>query len=44
MCDRKLSAKVKKKMYQGVIRLAMLYGMETVAMTAKQLEREKWQS
>ena len=28
LCDRKLSARVKGKMYQNVIRPAMLYGME----------------
>ena len=37
VCDRKLSAKVKGKMYQSVIRPAMLYRMETVAMTEKQV-------
>ena len=37
VCDRKLSAKVKRKMYQSVTRPAMLYGMETVAMTEKQM-------
>ena len=37
MCDRKLSAKVKGKLYQSVIRPAMLYGTETVAMTEKQV-------
>ena len=35
--DRKLSAQIKDKMYQSVIRPAMLYGMETVAMTKKQV-------
>ena len=35
--DRKLSAKAKGKMYYGVIRPVMLYGMETVAMTEKQV-------
>ena len=44
VCDKKLSAKVKGKMYQSVIKPAMLYGMETVAMTEKQMERWKWQS
>ena len=37
VCDRKLSAKIKSKMYQNVIRPAMLYDVETVATTAKQL-------
>ena len=37
--DRKLSAKVKGKIYRSVIRPAMLYGMETVAMTKKQVRK-----
>ena len=37
VCDRNLSAKAKGKMHLGVIRPAMLYGMETVAMTLKQV-------
>ena len=37
MCDRKLSAKIKGKMYLSVIRPAMLYGMETVALIEKQM-------
>ena len=28
LCNRKLSARVKGKMYKGVVRPAMLYGME----------------
>ena len=36
-CDRKLSAKVKGKMYKSVVRPAMLYGVETVAMTEGQV-------
>ena len=35
LCDRKLSARVKGKMYKSVVRPAMLYGMETVAVTEK---------
>ena len=35
VCDRKLSAKIKGKMYLSVIRPAMLYGKETMAMTEK---------
>ena len=30
LCDRKLSARMKGKMYKSVVRPAMLYGMETV--------------
>ena len=37
LCDRKLSAKVKGKMYKSVVRPTMLYGMETVAVTEKQI-------
>ena len=37
LCDRKLSAKVKGKMYKSVVRPAMLYGMETVAVTEPQM-------
>ena len=37
LCNQKLSAKVKGKMYKSVIRPAMLYGMETVAVTERQM-------
>ena len=37
LCDRKLSAKVKGKMYKSVVRPTMLYGMETVAVTERQM-------
>ena len=37
LCDRKLSAKVKGKMYKSVVRPAMLYGMETMAVTDRQM-------
>ena len=37
LCDRKLSAKVKGKMYKNVVRPTMLYGMETVAVTERQM-------
>ena len=35
LCDRKLSARVKGKMYKSVVRPAMLYGMETTAVTER---------
>ena len=35
LCDRKLSAKVKGKMYKSVVRPTMLYGMEMVAVTER---------
>ena len=41
LCDRKLSARVKGKMYKSVIRPAMLYGMETVAVTERQVGKMK---
>ena len=37
LCDRKLSARVKGKMYKSIVRPAMLYGMETVAVTERQV-------
>ena len=37
LCDRKLSARVKGKMYKCVVRPAIMYGMETVAVTDKQV-------
>ena len=37
LCDRKLSARVKGKMYKSVVRAAMLYGMETVVVTERQV-------
>ena len=39
LCDRKLSARVKGKMYKSVLRPAMLYGMATVAVTERQVEK-----
>ena len=35
LCDRKLSARLKGKIYKSVVRTAMLYGMETVAVTER---------
>ena len=37
LCDRKLSARVKGKMYKSFVRAAMLYGMETMAVTERQV-------
>ena len=37
LCNRKLSAKVKGKMYKSVVRPTMLYGMETVTVTEKKM-------
>ena len=37
LCDSKLSARVKGKMYKSVVRPAMLYRMETVAVTERQV-------
>ena len=37
LCDKKLSAKVKSKMYKSVVRPTILYGMETVAVTERQM-------
>ena len=35
--DRKVSAKVKGKLYRSVVKPTMLYGMETVAVTERQM-------
>ena len=38
ICERKLPARVKGKVYSSVVRPAMVYGLETVAVTKKQVE------
>ena len=38
ICDRRLPARVKGKVYSAVVRLAMVYGLETMAVTKKQVE------
>ena len=38
ICDRRLPARVKGKVYSSVVRPAMVYGLETVAVTKKQEE------
>ena len=38
ICDRRLPARVKGKVYSSVVRPAMLYELETVAVTKKQVE------
>ena len=38
ICDRRLPAGVKGKVYSSVVRPAMVYGLETVAVTKKQVE------
>ena len=37
ICDRRLPAKVKGKVYTSAVRPAMVYGLETVAVTKKQI-------
>ena len=39
--DRRLPARVKGKVYSSVVRPAMAYGLETVAVTKKQVEEIK---
>ncbi|KAI5090669.1 hypothetical protein C0J45_19530, partial [Silurus meridionalis] len=36
ICDRRVSARVKRKVYRTVVRPAMLYGLETVAFNKRQ--------
>ena len=38
ICDKRLPARVKGKVYSSVVRPAMVYGLETVAVTKKQVE------
>ena len=38
ICDRRLPARVKQKVYSSVVRPAMVYGREAVAVTKKQVE------
>ena len=38
ICDRRLPARVKGKVYSTVVRPAMVYGLETVAVTKKQVK------
>ena len=38
ICDRRLPARVKGKVYSSVVRPAMVYGIETAAVTKKQVE------
>ena len=38
ICDKRLPARVKRKVYNSVVRPAMVYGFETVAVTKKQVE------
>ena len=38
ICNRKLPARVKGKLYSLVVRLTMVYGLEMVAVTKKQVE------
>ncbi|KAF7651992.1 hypothetical protein LDENG_00102870 [Lucifuga dentata] len=36
MCDKRVSARIKGKVYKTVVRPAMLYGLETVALRKRQ--------
>ncbi|KAK3541670.1 hypothetical protein QTP86_000341 [Hemibagrus guttatus] len=36
LCDQKISARIKGKVYRTVVRPAMLYGLETVSLTKRQ--------
>ena len=38
ICDRRLPARAKEKVYSFVVRPVMLYGLEMVAVTKKQVE------
>ena len=38
ICNKRLPARIKGKVYSSVVRPAMVYGLETVAVTKKQVE------
>ena len=38
ICDRRLPARVKGKVYSSMVRLAIVYGLETLVVTKKQVE------
>ena len=38
ICDKRLPARVKGKVYSSVVRSTMVYGLETMAVTKKQVE------
>ena len=38
ICDRRLPARVKGKVYNSVVRPVIMYGLETVAVAKKQVE------
>ena len=38
ICDKRLPARVKGKVYSSVVKPTMVYGLETVAVTKKQVE------
>ena len=38
ICDRRLPARAKRKVYSSVVRPAMVYGLETMAVTKKQVK------
>ena len=45
ICDRRVPARVKGKVYRVAVRPAMLYGLETVALTKRQeaeIEVAEW--
>ena len=42
ICDRRLPARVKGKVYSSVVRPAMVYGLETV--TVQRNKRKRWKS
>ena len=39
ICDRRLPARVKEKVYSSVVKPVMLYGLETVVVTKKLVEK-----
>ena len=44
ICDRRVPARVKGKVFKVAVRPAMLYGLETAALTKGRRQRWRWQS
>ncbi|KAK3571995.1 hypothetical protein QTP86_021348 [Hemibagrus guttatus] len=42
LCDQKISARIKGKVYRTVVRPAMLYGLETVSLRKRQESELEW--
>ena len=44
ICDKRVAAKVKEKVYKKMVRPAKLFGLETVALTKDWSQNWSWQT